>query len=259
MSSKKNTSAALFFGDKGIIIGILIIIVVILLIGILYIMSNPGGVGTTSAKPPTSPTPIILPAKSARPSVELFVMSYCPYGVLAESAIEPVVDLLGTKADFKVRYIATVSGNTVDTVKSLHGLIEAKEDLRQICIAKYYPEKVWPYLMDSNAQCYPVYRDATQLESCQENVTAALALDNQKIETCASGSEGLALLSADEAITKNLKITGSPTLMLNGQEYAGQRTAEAYKQAICARFETLPAECSTNLSPLATAAALGSC
>lgn len=259
MNSRKKTSPALFFGDKGIIIGILVIIVVILLIGIQFLMSNPGGADATSPKPTTSPTPIILPVKSARPSVELFVMSYCPYGVLAESAMEPVVDLLGKKADFKVRYIATISGNTVDTIKSLHGLVEAKEDLRQICIAKYYPEKVWLYLMASNTQCYPVYRNATQLESCQENVTATLGIDNQKIETCASGSEGLALLSADEAITKNLKITGSPTLMMNGQKYSGQRTAEAYKQAICARFETPPAECSTNLSSIATATASGSC
>ncbi len=86
---------------------------------------------TSSPKPTTSPTPVPLPVKSARPSTELFVMSFCPYGVQAENAMDPVVDLLGTKADFTVRYIATVNGDTVDAVKSLHGLPEAKEDLRQ--------------------------------------------------------------------------------------------------------------------------------
>ena len=74
--------------------------------------------------------------KSARPSVELFVMSFCPYGVQAENAMGPVVDLLGSKADIKIRFIATVNGATPDTVRSLHGLSEAKEDLRQLCIMR---------------------------------------------------------------------------------------------------------------------------
>jgi protein-disulfide isomerase len=89
---------------------------------------------------------------------------------------------------------------------------------------------LWPYQMDVNAQCYPVNKNATQLESCQKSVTATLGIDNQKIETCAGGTEGLVLLSADEAITQNYKVTGSPTLIMNGQRYRGQRTAEAYKQ-----------------------------
>ena len=214
---------------------------------------------TSSPRPTTSPTPIPEPVKSSRPSTELFVMSFCPYGVQAENAMGPVVDLLGTKSDIKVRYIATVNGDTVDAVKSLHGLAEAKEDLRQLCVMKSYPDKFWDYLNLINAQCYPIYKNATQLELCQKNVTVTLGIDNQKIETCASGSEGIALLRADEAITKNLKVTGSPTLIMNGQKYAGQRTAEAYKQAICARFENPPAECSVNLSAQAAAASSGTC
>ena len=214
---------------------------------------------TSSPKPTTSPTPIPLPVKSARPSTELFVMSFCPYGVQAEDAMDPVVDLLGTKADFTVRYIATVNGDTADAVKSLHGLPEAKEDLRQLCVMKSYPDKFWDYVKLINAQCYPIYKNASQLASCQQNVTATLGFDNQKIETCAGGSEGLALLRADEAITNNYKVTGSPTLIMNGQTYSGLRTAEAYKQGICARFEIPPYECSVNLSAQAVAASSGSC
>jgi 2-hydroxychromene-2-carboxylate isomerase len=172
--------------------------------------------------------------------------------------MEPVVDLLGTKADFNVRYIATVNGETVDAIRSLHGLPEAKEDLRQLCLMKSYPDQFWDYLNLFNAQCYPLYQNATQLASCQQNVTTTLGIDNQKIETCASGSEGIALLRADQAITSDLLVTGSPTLFMNGQRYSGQRTAEAYKQGVCARFDTPPAECSVNLSTLA-AASSGTC
>jgi hypothetical protein len=215
----------------------------------------------TSPKPTTSPTPIPEPVKSSRPSIELFVMSFCPFGVQAENAMAPVVGLFGPKANITVRYIATVQGTTVDSVKSLHGLNEAKEDIRQLCIAKYYPEKLWPYLMefDKNCQDASIRLNDTSFAACGANSTQKTGIDNQKIQTCAENGEGLALLSDSVAITNNYKITGSPTLMMNGQKYGGQRTADAYKQDICARFETPPAECSVNLSAQAAAASTGSC
>ncbi len=212
----------------------------------------------STSKPTTSPTPVPLPVKSAHPTTELFVMSFCPYGVQAENAMEPVVNLLGTKADIKIRYIATVNGDTVESVKSLHGLVEAKEDIRQLCIAKYYPQDLWPYVTAFNKNCQSTLKDSSSAAACGANATRNLMIDNQKVEICASGSEGIALLKADEAITSSLKITGSPTLLMNGQKFVGQRTAEAYKQGVCARFETPPAECSMNLSAQATAAS-GSC
>jgi len=216
---------------------------------------------TSSPKPTTSPTPIPEPVKSSRPSVELFVMSFCPFGVQAENAMEPVVDLLGTKSDIQVHYIATVNGTTLDSVKSLHGPTEAKEDVRQLCIAKYYPKQLWPYLMDFDKNCQnsTLRKDLTALDACGANSAKAADIDNQKIETCVSSGEGMALLSADVAIAQNNKVTGSPTIFINGQKYAGQRTADAYKQGICARFETPPAECSVNLSAQAAAASTGTC
>jgi hypothetical protein len=44
----------------------------------------------------TQPTEV---PKTDKPVVELFVMAFCPYGVQAEKAMAPVVDLLGKKAD----------------------------------------------------------------------------------------------------------------------------------------------------------------
>jgi hypothetical protein len=171
------------------------------------------------------------------------------------------VDLLGTKTDITVRYIATVNGTTVDAVKSLHGPVEAKEDLRQLCIAKYYPDALWPYLTEFNKNCQnsSIRQNTAAMGACGTDATQKAGIDNLKIDTCASSDEGLALLRADEAITKNYKVTGSPTLIINGQRYSGQRTPDAFKQFICARFDTMPAECSTNLSAQAAAASSGSC
>ncbi|HJX56563.1 MAG TPA: thioredoxin domain-containing protein, partial [Methanoregula sp.] len=207
--------------------------------------------------PIATTVPTQTPKKSTSPVVDLYVMSFCPYGTQAETVMRPVVDLLGTKADISVRYITTVGGQTVDSVDSLHGPAEAYEDILQLCIMKSYPEKYWNYLKDFNSQCYPVWQNATSLDSCRTNVTAALGIDLPKIETCANGAEGLTLVELDAAESEAIGASASPTLFINGVKYAGARTPEAYKQAICNSFDTAPAECTTVLSTTSTASTGG--
>gem|GEM_PF-691200 len=207
--------------------------------------------------PVATPVPTQTPKKSASPVVDLYVMSFCPYGTQAETVMRPVVDLLGTKADISVRYITSVGGQTVDSVDSLHGPAEAHEDILQLCIMKSYPEKYWDYLKDFNNQCYPVWQNATLLDSCRKNVTAALGIDLTKMETCAIGAEGLTLVELDAAESEAIGASASPTLFINGVKYAGARTPEAYKQAICNSFDTSPAECTTVLSTTSTASTGG--
>jgi len=205
-----------------------------------------------------TPSPTQPPKQTDRPVADLYVMSFCPYGTQAETVMRPVVDLLGTKADISVRYITTVGGQTVDSVDSLHGPAEAHEDLLQLCLMKSNPEKFWDYLKDFNDQCYPVWQDATRLDSCRKNVTAALGINLPAVETCANGTEGLTLAELDAAESEAIGASASPTLFINGVQYSGARTPEGYKQAICASFTTAPAECNTTLSST-SAAASGGC
>ncbi|MDO9327023.1 MAG: hypothetical protein Q7T80_18905 [Methanoregula sp.] len=198
------------------------------------------GSGTGTAQP------VAAPIKTDRPVVELYVMAFCPYGTQAESVMRPAVALLGSKADIRVRYITTITGTTVASVRSLHGSPEAQEDLRQICILKKNPDKFWAYIGQFN-------------DACWRNVTATVGIDVGSIETCASGEEGLSLLKADETLSNTNRASASPTLIINGQEYRGTRTPDAYKQAICDRFVTPPEECSTTLPPVAGTVATGGC
>ena len=186
--------------------------------------------------------------KSDKPEVDLYVMAFCPYGVQAEQAMIPVQALLGTKADFSIRFIANVNGNNVTDVDSLHGIEEAKEDLRQLCVMKYYPSKYWSYVTDIDNNCYPVYRDSAAMDLCWKNASIKLGINVSQIEKCAYGPEGITLLQSDEALTQQYQISGSPTLLINGQRYSGARTPEAFKTAICDAFNTAPSECSQALS-----------
>jgi hypothetical protein len=214
--------------------------------------------GTTGSHTVTA-QPAAPPIKTERPVVDLYVMAFCPGGTYAGNVMKPVAVLLGSKADIRMRYLTTSTGTTVASVQSLHGMSEVKEDLRQICILKKNPEKFWEYLGKFNDACYPQYQNTALLNACQVNVTMAVGIDSKNIETCASGQEGLDLLRADEALSYKDGASSSPTLLINGQEYRGTRTPDAYKQAICDRFITPPDECSTILPPLSGTAVSGVC
>ena len=186
-------------------------------------------------------------------------MAFCPYGIQAEAAMKPVVDLFGTNADIQVHFIANVGGTTPDSVQSLHGAVEAQEDLRQVCIMKYYDQKtLWKYIMPIDNNCSSLRSDTTAYDTCWKNAATSAGINVSKIDACSTGSEGVNLLKADEALTTQYGISGSPTLLINGVTYNGERTADAYKAAICSGFTTQPSVCSQNLSSTA-AAASGNC
>ncbi len=200
--------------------------------------------------------------KSDKPTVELYVMSFCPYGVKAENNILPIVELLGNKIDFKVKFIENVNGNTINDVQSLHGTNEAKEDSRQLVIMKNYPDKYYDYLNEFNTNCYSIASDTAKLEECWKKAAQKFGMDVTKIETAAYGEEGIALLKENEADTTKYSISGSPTLVINGVTssaiYSG---TAATQQAICSAFNTVPSECGTEVTVTgaATSTPSGSC
>jgi protein-disulfide isomerase len=203
--------------------------------------------------------------KTEKPTADLYVMGFCPYGVQAENTMKPVFDLLGAKANINIHFIVQVTGTTVDSVQSLHGATEAQEDLRQVCVMKNYDKTTyWKYLTYMDNSCYGkiTTTDAAALDTCWKAAAATAGINTTKIDTCSKGSEGLDLLKADEALTNQYSVSGSPTLIINGETYSGARTSEAFKAAICSGFNTPPAECSQNITSTGNstaAAASGGC
>jgi len=208
----------------------------------------PSGIAIDQAA--TQPAATFDAPDAAVPTVDLYVMSFCPYGTQAESIMDPVAGLLGSKMNFNVRFIAHVSNGTV---QSLHGTNEANEDMRQLCIIKDYGmSKWWTYVSGINDKC-----TVDDIETCWANVAKDAGLDGSKVADCVK-SDGLALITADEALVDANGVTGSPTLIINDEPYTGSRTSDAFKEGICTGFTTVPTECSSALST-ATPASQGGC
>jgi len=187
--------------------------------------------------------------KTDKPVVELFIWSYCPYGVQAQGPLAEVATLLGDSADFKA--ILYYDG---------HGAYETQQNKIQACIQQIAPKKYWDYAAGFVKNIYPncgVSKDIECDKTESIKLMNSLQIDSSKVMTCVE-TQGEALIKADAQRASTLGVTGSPTLAINGVKANTARTSEAFKTAICESFNTVPSKCSTTLTATA-AATSGNC
>ena len=191
-------------------------------------------------------------AKYEKPEVELFVMSHCPYGTQIEKGLLPVLDTLGDKIDFKLKFCDY----------AMHGKKELDEELRQHCIQKEEPRKLKSYL-----KCF---LEKGESEKCLEKTS----IDSSKIESCVSKTD------KEYKVTENYNnkdtwkgnfpsfdvykednskygVSGSPTLVVNGKKVSPGRDPNSLLKMICAGFESSPEECDKQLSSTAFSPGFG--
>ncbi|MFA6458233.1 MAG: hypothetical protein WCV72_02475 [Patescibacteria group bacterium] len=196
--------------------------------------------------------------KSAKPVVELFVMSYCPYGTQAEKAIIPAIEALGDSVDFQLKFVNY----------AMHGEKEVTENLLEYALAKNYPDKLIPYLKeflkasDSTAALAAVGVSpadlAATIAATDKEFQITENLNNQDLwRKGQDGTPTYPNFNIDTADNEKYSIQGSPTLIINGQAAEGDRTPAAMLATICAAFETAPESCATELSSASPSAGFG--
>lgn len=190
--------------------------------------------------------------KTDKPVVEAFVMSYCPYGTQIEKGLLPVVEALGNKINFAVKFVNY----------SMHGEKEVKENLNQYCIQTEQSSKFDNYLkcfLNSSdaSSCYKTAGvDETKLTACATKIDTKYDITkNLNDKTTWVGS--YPPFNIDKAENEKYNVQGSPTLIINGQEAQAGRDSASLLKAICGAFKTAPAECSKQLSSATPAPGFG--
>ena len=207
---------------------------------------------------PESPAPLAqntnqAVSKTDKPSVELFVMSYCPYGLQMEKGILPVVELLKSKINFQLKFVDY----------AMHGQKEIDENLRQYCIQKDTPAKLSAYL-----NCFTKQGDAT---AC----LASAKIDSSVLTACVSQTDAQFKINAKAADKSQWRTTqfppfdiyqvdnakygvqGSPTSVINGISVSTQRDSQSLLNTICLAFNNQPNECQQKLSTNAPSPGFG--
>jgi 2-hydroxychromene-2-carboxylate isomerase len=185
-----------------------------------------------------------------KPQIDFYVMSYCPYGNIAEEAIEPVYQLLGNKAEFNPHYViySNYQGggpnfclDEDDLYCSMHGVQELNQGLRELCVDKYMGTKAYfEFVLEMNKAC-----NSNNADTCWEAVAKKLNLDTSKIKDCEK-NEWKTILAEELKLNKALGVSGSPTVFVEGAAYAGGRSPADYAQSLCAGFDSPPSECSAS-------------
>jgi PHD/YefM family antitoxin component YafN of YafNO toxin-antitoxin module len=191
--------------------------------------------------------------KKDKPVVDIFVMSYCPYGTQIEKGIIPVLRLLKDKIEAKIRFVDY----------AMHDKKEIDENIRQYCIQKNTPEKVLDYLecfleKGESANCVKkVGVNVDKLAQCtKETDTKFKISENYKDKSTWQGR--FPGFDIDKDDNKKYGVEGSPTLIINGQKIqpAG-RDAQSLLNAICSGFKNQPEECKKELSKEQPSAGFG--
>lgn len=217
-----------------------------------------------TASEPTAPVQV---EKKDKADVKVFVMSYCPFGLLAEKMFLPVYDLLKDKADMGIYFVSY----------AMHGKPEVDENLRQYCIQKDQKGKYSAYL--------GCFMNDTAYNSCTtgdcsadyDKCLVAAGIDKTQLAKCVSESDAQFKVTAnynDKAswlsgqfpkfdvhadLNTQYGVEGSPTFVINDTKVEiSPRTPEQLKKTICAAFNAEPAECATELSNETPSSGFGS-
>ncbi len=211
------------------------------------------GTDTASTQEAAQPSATVT-KKSDKPTVELFVMSYCPYGTQIEKGILPVLDTLGNKIDFQLKFCSY----------AMHGEKELTENLLQYCIEKEQPTKLNPYL-----KCF--LEDSSKSAACLDQV----GVNKKTVNSCITKTDAAFKVMANftskvgyqgsfpgfdvqKADNDKYNVGGSPTLIINGQDIQSGRDSASLLATICSAFNNPPKECSTTLSSASPSAGFGS-
>ena len=152
-------------------------------------------------------------ARVGKPVLELFVMSYCPFGVQAEEKIIPIVKEFGDKIDFKLQFIAqekeAPSAQDITPFTSLHGYPEVAENIRQLLIAQEYPDQYLDYILCRGKK----------LDKSWEDCTQKLGIDVAKIQKLFDTPEAEQLFRDNIQRAAELGVRASPTIFVDGHQF----------------------------------------
>ena len=148
-----------------------------------------------------------------KPKLELFVMSHCAFGIQAEKSIIPIVKKFRNKIEFKLRFIAeekdTASHQDITPFTSLHGYPEIAENIRQLLIAREYPEKYLDYILCRGKK----------LNKSWEDCANKFSIDVEKIQRLFDTPEAEQLFRENIKRAVELGIKASPTIFVDGYQF----------------------------------------
>ena len=168
---------------------------------------------------------VATPDSGNKVTLDLNVMSQCPFGIEAENELKGVFEQIGPVVNFNLNYIANVDekGN----FSSLHGNNEVEGDKVQLCAKKYNPSKYFDMILCQNENPSGI---PDNWEYCAKRAGIS---EIDQIKNCYTGDESKTLLKENIAALKGKGITSSPTYFIDGRKYVGVLDQNSVLKVLC--------------------------
>ena len=174
-------------------------------------------------------------------TVEIYVMSMCPYAARALQNLIPAVKQIGNRVNLQIDYI--VSGRP-GQFSSLHGPAEVLGDKIQLCAREIAPDRFLDFLSCQSENPRTVSNSWMQ---CAKRT----GIDGTALKACAFGPDGDKLLAKSAAKSRARNVRGSPTIYVANRRYSGNRSQEDFMRVVCqAMSGSRPAVCVTVKKPV---------
>ncbi|MBU0636851.1 hypothetical protein KKH16_01415 [Patescibacteria group bacterium] len=183
-------------------------------------------------------------SKTDKPEVELFIMSHCPYGTQIEKGILPVIETLGDKINFTLKFCDY----------AMHGKKELDEQLTQCCIQKEEKTKLNNYLKcflqssDSASCLKSASLNQDKINNCIKTMDKQYKVTEKFNDKKTWASGNYPPFDVYKSDNEKYGIQGSPALVVNGEQAQTKRDAASLLTTICSAFNNPPAECKEQLS-----------
>ena len=191
--------------------------------------------------------------KLEKPEVELFIMTYCPYGTQMQKAIIPVIETLKDKADIEIKFVDYI----------MHDIQEIDENLIQYCIQKGQPALYLDYSKcflaegKSNECLLESGVNLNAMSQCVQETDTQYQISELYNDKNTWNGGRFPQFNVHKDLNEKYGVKGSPSLVINGVQASVSRTPAAILDAVCYGFINKPAECNTELSTQATSPGFG--
>jgi hypothetical protein len=187
-----------------------------------------------------------------KPVIEMFIMTYCPYGTQIQKGILPVLEVLGDKVDFQQKYVDY----------AMHDKEELDENLLQYCLQEDNPDEFISYLecflaTGESSPCFDtIVSNQSAVNTCIEDTDKEYKVTENYTNKVDWRGNFPGFNVNKEDVTK-YNVGGSPTLVINGQETQAWRDPASLLKIICSAFIEQPEACQTQLPSTAPAPGFG--
>lgn len=167
----------------------------------------------------------IFPACTAKKeaSIDVFIMSQCPYGVDAAKMFTEFNKEMGGQVKINFEYIVSEENGKFE---SLHGENEVKGNIQQLCVKNKYPNKFFDFLDCQN-------KDPQNIPQNGDQCAKEVSIDVEAFKKCVDGDEGTQFLRASMEKSKAKSVSGSPTIYIGSEQYMGPRSKDSLKLHLC--------------------------